>query len=83
MAVLSNAIRIAIRAAWCSTISERREAFPLTRAQLDAAVAATDDWIDDNAASYNSALPAAARNNLTAAQKAELFSLVALRRFGG
>lgn len=83
MAVLSNAIRLQIRAAFASLISQRREPFALTRAQLDAAIAATDDWIDANAAAFNTALPAAARNGLSAAQKAELFSFVALRRFAG
>lgn len=83
MAALSNANRLAIRAAWGSDISSRREAFPLTKPQLDAAIVAVDDWIDINATAFNAALPIAARNNLTAAQKAELFSLVALKRYGG
>ena len=82
MAVLSNAIRLELRALLGRRLSERRELFNLTKAQLDAAIAATDDWIDQNAAAYNSALPLAARNGLSTAQKAELFSLVALRRFG-
>lgn len=83
MAVLSAAQRLAIRAAWGSALSGRRESFPLTKAQLDAAVNATDDWIDTNSAVFNLALPIAARNNLSAAQKAELFLLVAAKRFGG
>ena len=37
----------------------------LTKAQIRAAVDATDQWIDDNAASFNSALPAAVRTALT------------------
>lgn len=73
----------ALRALWSSLVSERRETFPLTKAQLDAAITATDDWIESNAASYNTALPVAARTNLTAGQKAELFSIVALKRYGG
>lgn len=64
-------------------MSETRTPFNLTKAQVDAAIAATDDWIDANAASFNSALPTAARNNLTASQKAQLFHLVAMRRYGG
>ena len=82
MAVLTGAQRLAIRAAWGGVLSSRREAFPLTKAQLDAAVNATDDWIDTNASVYNLALPLAARTNLTASQKAELFMLVAEKRFG-
>lgn len=44
------------------------------------AVNVTDMWIDDNQASYNSALPTAARNALTAEQKTLLFCSVALAR---
>ena len=52
----------------------------LSRADLQAAVVATDNWIDSNQASYNSALPVAARTNLTALQKTLLFCAVALMR---
>lgn len=44
------------------------------------AVDATDAWIDDNQASYNAALPEAARNALTLSQKTLLFCAVALAR---
>jgi hypothetical protein len=54
----------------------------LLKADLRAAVDATDTWIDNNAAAYNTALPAAARTNLTAAQKTFLFCYVAMRRAG-
>ena len=80
---LTTAIRLALRAEYGSILSERRAAFNLTKAQLDAAIAAVDDWIEANAASFNSAIPLPARTELTAAQKAELFFLVARRRFGG
>lgn len=49
-------------------------------ADLLAAVAATDNWIDSNAASYNSALPITFRNNATLVQKTMLFCVVALMR---
>lgn len=54
----------------------------LTKAQLKAAVDATDVWIDDNASAYNTALPVAARTALNADQKTLLFCAVALRRAG-
>lgn len=83
MAVLSDQER---RNAWQEiqqTWSSRTESTgALLKADLRAAVDATDQWIEDNAAAYNATLPAAARNTLTAAQKAELFSLIALKRFG-
>lgn len=83
MAALTTQQKQDLRAAWCAVISNRRDLFALTRAQLDAAIDATDTFIDSNAAAYNSALPVAARNGLTAAQKAELFHVVATKRFGG
>lgn len=54
----------------------------ITKAQLRAAVDATDDWIDTNAAAFNTALPLAARNALSATQKTILFCWVAMRRAG-
>lgn len=44
------------------------------------AINATDVWIDDNQASYNAALPEAARTVLTQSQKTLLFCAVALAR---
>lgn len=52
-----------------------------TKADLQAAVNAADDWIDSNAASYNSALPATFRTNATVAQKAVLLAVVTLARY--
>lgn len=53
-----------------------------TKAQLDAAIAAADQWCSDNAASYNTALPPTFRTTATNAEKALLLAVVALRRFG-
>lgn len=84
MAVLPVAIRQEIWADFMRRFSSRREPIgALSKADLQAAVNATDGWIDTNAAAFNLALPIAARNALSAAQKAELFSLVALRRYSG
>ena len=44
------------------------------------AVNATDAWIDDNAGSYNTALPNPFKTNGTAEQKTLLFCCVALMR---
>lgn len=54
----------------------------VTKADLRAAVDATDAWIDSNAASYNVSIPQPARNALTPAQKTLLFCFVAMRRAG-
>lgn len=53
-----------------------------SKTELQAAVDATDTWIDSNQASYNSALPQPFRGNATEAQKTILFCAVALARIG-
>lgn len=62
-------------------LSKIREPIALTKAELKAAIDATDDWIESNQAAFNTALPAAARANLTANQKVKLFMYVASKRF--
>lgn len=52
------------------------------KADLAAAVAAVDDWIDANQTSFNQALPAAFRTGATTVQKAWLFAYVLWRRIG-
>lgn len=83
MANLTAAQKLAIRAKWGSDLSQRVEEFNLKKPDLDAAITAVDNWIEANAVSFNLALPLAARTTLTAAQKAELFALIALKRYGG
>ena len=51
------------------------------KTDLKAAVDAADSWVDTNAASYNTALPVAFRNNASAAQKSLLLVAVVLMRF--
>lgn len=60
--------------------SNDRETMDLNKTELLAAIVATDTWIDNNAGSYNSALPAEAQSGLTATQKTLLFCAVALMR---
>ena len=82
MAVLSDSERAALSARFQSDGSAAREVFAgLTKAQLRAAIDAADSWAESNAASYNSALPVAARTNLTASQKAKLLMYVIRRRY--
>lgn len=59
-----------------------KEPCAFSKADLRAAVDATDTWIDGNASSYNTALPVAFRTNATALQKTILFCWVAMRRAG-
>lgn len=82
MAVLAEADRVALWADYMRRMSSRQEAMALSKVQLRAAVDATDQWIEDNAGAFDTALPVTARTNLTARQKAQLFSFVADKRFG-
>ena len=81
MADLSAADRRNIWANFIRQSSSDRQDLGLTKTQLRAAVDATDAWVEDNAASYNQALPAAARSALTTAQKTRLLMVVASKRF--
>lgn len=51
------------------------------KGDIRAAINAADDWVNANAAAFNNALPTAAKNNLTAAQKARLLMFVVEKRF--
>lgn len=81
MPVLTESDRVGVYAELMQDLSREREACALSKADLRAAVDAADTWANTNAAAYNSALPVAARTNLTAAQKARLLAAVILRRF--
>lgn len=80
MAVLSGTERAQIGAALQRWWSNMRETCAFTKAELVAAVDATDAWIDTNASTYNLALPVGFRQKATAIQKTLLFCYVALRR---
>jgi hypothetical protein len=82
MAALITADRILVGAQFQSDVSQVREPFgAVTKIDIQAAVAAIDDWIVTNAAAFNNTLPTAAKTNLTAAQKANLFARVLKRRY--
>jgi hypothetical protein len=55
---------------------------PVDKIALRAAVDATDQWIEDNASSFNTALPQPFRGSANLAQKTLLFCYVAMRRGG-
>lgn len=81
MAIMDAAGRLQ---AFKDMIDENRRAniaCNLTKAQLQAAVDAIDDWLDANAVAMNSALPAAARTGLSTTQKAMLLMAVIARRY--
>ena len=80
MAELTTALRLNIWRGLMRWWSNNRTTLALSKADLQAAVNATDTWIDANAASYNTALPAAAQSGLTATHKTLPFCAVALAR---
>lgn len=47
---------------------------------LRTAIDSTDQWIEDNQAAFNTALPAAAQSGLTTAQKTLVFCAIAAMR---
>lgn len=81
MAFLNAGDRLAVSAQLMSDASARRDALALTKGDLRAAVNAIDDWVDANAAAFNSAIPLPARTALTAKMKAELLLFVVRRRY--
>jgi hypothetical protein len=52
----------------------------VTKAELKAAIDATDDWIETNQTSFNTALPQPFRGSANLTQKTFLFCYVAMRR---
>lgn len=80
MAVMSSADR-----AECWTDHMRTftptETISISKVDLRVALDAVDQWVSDNAVSYNNALPAAAKANLTASQKSRLLTWVLQWRY--
>lgn len=80
---LTVAERREVWAGFMADLSRQAQPIALTKPELAAALAAADDWLDANAASFNAALPAAARVGLTPGQKAAVLAAVTRRRAGG
>lgn len=81
MAILDESARSNLWAEVMRRLSAERQAVAISKTDLRAAIDAVDDWVEANAASFNSALPAAARTGLTAKQKAMLLVWVVMKRF--
>jgi hypothetical protein len=78
MAVLDEANRFQVFAHALRLIAFAGLTKPNVRAALDA----TDQWIEDNQASFNTALPQPFRGTASTAVKTLLFCYVAMRRAG-
>ncbi len=80
MAVLGTSDRKAVAAGLMREPGSDPCAF--TKVQLTNAIAAADDWVEANTASFNTVLPAAFRTAATTAQKIRLLCMVLERRAG-
>lgn len=81
MTVLTQEVRTELWANIMRRLSAERQAVAINKLELRAAVDAVDDWIEANAASFNSALPVAARTGLTPQQKAMMLAWVVIKRY--
>lgn len=81
MALLNVEDRKALWAEFMSDASHNREVLALSKHELRDALDAVDQWIEDNRASYNQAIPQPARSALTAIQKVRLLFCVIRRRW--
>lgn len=81
MSVLTTGDRALVATQTMRDLSLVLEPCATLKADLRAAIDATDQWVSDNAAGFNAALPTAARTTLTASQKARLLMAVLQRRF--
>lgn len=81
MAILSDADRRDLWAQYMRDISDLREPCAINKTDLRAALDAMDQWVSDNQASFNAAIPLPARTALTSSQKARGLMLVISKRF--
>jgi hypothetical protein len=81
MAALSDLERLHLYERIMREFSDRALPCGIKKPELRAAVNAADQWIDDNASSFNAALPQPARGTLSAKQKALILMLIIARRF--
>lgn len=79
MALLDAAQRVQVRALW-----QRDQSVPpaLTKPDFQAAVAACDQWVEDNQAAFVAALPQPFRGGTSATEKTLLMCYVLMRRIG-
>ena len=78
MALLSDSERFTT---WAEYMQENAEGFALNKGDVRAAVNAVDDFLQNNAAALNAAIPLPARTALSTTQKALLLTAVVRRRY--
>lgn len=80
MAALSNAEREQVWRGFQRYASREGVQVDINNVVLRAAIDNTDQWIEDNQASFNAALPAGAQSGLNTAQKTLMFCAIAAMR---
>jgi len=65
-----------VRSEFAGELSRLRTELAATKPQCRTVLEAVDGWMDENAASFNQALPAAVAANFSAKQKLKLLRLV-------
>lgn len=70
------------RQVWAHAMRSAFGPWAVNKTDLRAAVDAVDTWVDDNTASFNTAIPQPARGALTTLQKSALLCYVVMRRQG-
>jgi len=82
MAALSDEDRADLVAEFCRELSAERDIISgVIKADVRAAINGADQYLTDNAAAMNTAIPQPARGALTASQKARLYMHVIRKRF--
>lgn len=79
MAIMADADRAEVTAQWQR--ENETTVGAITKADLRAAINAIDQYMSDNAAAMNSAIPQPARGQLTTKQKALILTAVVAKRY--
>lgn len=81
MAVMGAGDRVVVARNMNDVLSSAREPTSFLKSELVVAVADADQWVSDNATSFNNSLTAQFRNSATTTQKARLLMYVLQQRF--
>ena len=81
MATMPEEDRVAVWSEMMDELSTKRIESGFTKPELKAAVDAADQWVSDNQASFNTALPTEFKTSGTAEQKAMLLMYIITRRY--
>jgi hypothetical protein len=81
MAVLTDENRIAVWAKYMEDVSSDRTSIGISKVDLRAAINGVDDWVNDNAVSFNNAFPEPSKSALTNKEKAAILFRVVNKRW--